>query len=549
MLRSENGGQDLPLSGRIVTFGSSQDCGLHLAGKGIPDRMGHFLFREGRYHLQAISRRDLIRVNGREAAESMPLSQGDLLEIGAARFRYLDGPEEERIAALADNHDQKEAAVHSEQAPLGEIVRAMTELLRDKGSDIFLPLVSGVSHLLRCDAARVVEENPDTGERRTIARYPVHAGMDRFSKRAIDWAKTSDKTVLTQEADWEESNSINSLRTNRVSSVLCVALREAGGIVGYLYMDRMDGAHPFNENDRALCDVLSDLFVEVLAHRRDMERQKATISRLQCASLEEKGGILYAEPQMADLMILAERIANTDAAVLIRGETGTGKDLLARFLHSHSTRAGKPFLSIHCSAIPPELIEIELFGQVRDPATGRDRLKSGLLRAADGGTLFLDEIGELPLDIQGKLLRVFQESEFTPVGASEPIRVDVRILSATHCELGREAREGRFRQDLYFRLTALELALPPLRERGQDVLLLADYFLQKGLQQFGLPSKSLSLSACKRLQNYPFPGNVRELENLIQKAILLTHSKHIGAEELQLEDVDLVAWATENPQA
>lgn len=538
MLRNEEGGQDFPLTGRIVTFGASQDCGLRLAGKGVQDRMGHFLFREGAYHFQALSRNEGIRLNGRELADPAVLRQGDVLEIGGSRFRYLTGPQTGKSELGPDGPAGGEDISVSD-APLGEIVQALIQLLRDRGSDIFLPLVSSVSRLLRCDAARVLEEDLTTGQRRTLARYPEHAGMERFSKRAIDWAKSSDRTILTQEADWEETASINSLRTNAVSSVLCVALREAGGIVGYLYMDRMSGASPFTEKDRSFCDVLSGLFVEVLASRREMERQKAVIARLQSASLEERGGILFAGSPMSDLIILAEKVARTDAAVLIRGETGTGKDLLARFLHSRSSRAEKAFISLSCSALPAGLIEDQLFGRAKNASTKSDGLKTGLLQAADGGTLFLDDVGELTPELQVKLLRVLKDSEFTPLGSSEPVHVDVRVLSASHRELGRESREGGFREDLYFRLTSLELHLPPLRERGQDILLLADYLLQKSLQQFGLPSKSLSLAACKRLQSYAFPGNVRELENLIHKAILLSNSRQIGEDELQLEEIDL----------
>jgi transcriptional regulator with PAS, ATPase and Fis domain len=316
---------------------------------------------------------------------------------------------------------------------------------------------------------------------------------------------------------------------------LCVAMREADGIIGYLYMDRISGIQPFSEKDRELCDSLGRLFAEILTHRRALGRQKEAIARLQSNSLASGSGIIHSSAEMVKVLDLALRVALTDATVIIRGETGTGKEVLARFLHANSARAGKPFYALNCGAIPENLIESELFGHEKGAFTGADQRKTGLFESADGGTLFLDEIGDLPLNLQVKLLRVLQESEITRVGSPKPIKVNVRILSATHRNLANEVREGRFRQDLFFRLSVLELELPPLRERGQDVLLLSDFLLKKYALQFGLPGKILSTSARNKLLAYAFPGNVRELENVIQKAILLSDSKQINAEDLQME--------------
>jgi transcriptional regulator with PAS, ATPase and Fis domain len=219
--------------------------------------------------------------------------------------------------------------------------------------------------------------------------------------------------------------------------------------------------------------------------------------------------------------------------VLVRGETGTGKEMLARFLHSQSPRAQKPFLAMNCGAIPENLIESELFGHEKGAFTGADQRKIGLFEAADGGTVFLDEIGDLPLSLQVKLLRILQEGEITRIGNPNPVKVDVRVVSATHRDLASEVEAGRFRQDLFFRLSVLDIHLPPLRERGQDVLLLAEFLLRKYLQQFGLPPKALSQGARNKLLEYAFPGNVRELENVIQKAILLSDGPAIRPEDLQ----------------
>jgi DNA-binding NtrC family response regulator len=405
--------------------------------------------------------------------------------------------------------------------------------------------VAGAARLLRCDAARVVEEDPSTGERRTLARYPAAAGLERFSKRAIDWAKESRRAVLLQGSEWDEGESINSLRKNAVGTVLCVCLREgaapatggeaapAGEPLGYLYLDRLGGSEPFHEDDRAFVESLGRLFGAVLTQRRESARQRESIARLQEAQSGAAPGIIHASPAMSAALELAGKMARTGGNVLIRGETGTGKEMMARFIHAQSPRAGKPFLALNCGAIPENLIESELFGHEKGAFTGADQRKIGLFESADGGTVFLDEIGDLPLSLQVRLLRVLQEGEIARVGNPAPVKVDVRVVSATHRDLAAEVQAGRFRQDLFFRLSVLDVNLPPLRERGQDVVLLAEHLLRKYLQRFGLAPKSLSQGARSKLLAYAFPGNVRELENVIQKAILLCDGAAIRPEDLQ----------------
>jgi transcriptional regulator with GAF, ATPase, and Fis domain len=528
-LRNETDGSETPIAGRIFTFGASLECGLRLTGKGVPDLIGHLLYRDGRYQIQALDRNFRIRVNGKEVAGALELSHQDRVELGKTSFRYLQHPE------ASGPTDASEQAEGTARQPLTDLIETVLILLREKDSDVFQSLVLCVSRMLKCDAARVVDEDPDTGARTTIARYPAHSGLERFSDRAVDWSKASTRAVLLKETDWEDTNSISSLQKNAVASVLCVALRDEGGIIGYLYMDRLGGVSPFEEKDRELCDSLGRLFGVALANRKALDRQKDVIARLQTSNLGAGSGIIHSSEAMKKVLDLAARVARTGGTVLIRGETGTGKEVLARFLHANSPRAEKPFFALNCGAIPENLIESELFGHEKGAFTGADQRKTGLFESADGGTLFLDEIGDLPLNLQVKLLRVLQESEITRLGSAKALKVDVRILSATHRTLANEVREGRFRQDLFFRLSVLELELPPLRDRDQDVLLLSEFLLKKYLQQFGLPAKSLTAAARNKLLGYSFPGNVRELENVIQKAILMSDNRQIEPEDLRWE--------------
>ena len=223
-----------------------------------------------------------------------------------------------------------------------------------------------------------------------------------------------------------------------------------------------------------------------------------------------------------DVLKLAEHVAPTDSTVLIQGESGTGKEVIARYIHNLSSRSDGPFLSINCGALPENLLESELFGHVKGSFTGAVRDKQGLFAAARGGSFFLDEVGEMPASLQVKLLRVLQEREAIPVGATEAIPVDVRIIAATNRELEEEIRRGNFRSDLFYRLNVIAINLPPLRDRRDDLLLLIEALLQNLATETGTEPKALASEALDAVMVYEWPGNVRELENALEHAVVLT---------------------------
>jgi len=245
-------------------------------------------------------------------------------------------------------------------------------------------------------------------------------------------------------------------------------------------------------------------------------------------------GIIGDSGQMQEVLSLVRRVAPSDATVLIRGESGTGKELIARALHYASPRAAGPLVKVNCAALAESLLEAELFGHEKGAFTGAVASRKGRFELADGGSLFLDEIGDLPAHLQVKLLRVLQEREFERVGSSRPIKVDVRLLAATHRNLEALVREGRFRDDLYYRINVVTIMLPPLRERREDLPPLIEHFLRVFAEKNGKIVRGLTREAREALLRYDYPGNIRELENLMERAVVLTRDEVIGTEDLPL---------------
>jgi DNA-binding NtrC family response regulator len=247
---------------------------------------------------------------------------------------------------------------------------------------------------------------------------------------------------------------------------------------------------------------------------------------------ERLDNLIGRSPAMQEVFNLIRRVAGSQASVLITGDSGTGKELVARAIHAHGPRKARPFVAMNCSAIPETLLESELFGYARGAHSTARLDRQGLLVEADGGTLFLDEIAEMPLPLQPKLLRVLQDGEVRPLGTNKVERVDVRVIAATNRDLAAHLREGHLREDLYYRLNVVQIHLPPLRARSEDVLPLAEHFLSRSAARAGKPLRGFSESAKKIMLAYTFPGNVRELENMVERAVALAEGEQIGPDDL-----------------
>jgi len=262
---------------------------------------------------------------------------------------------------------------------------------------------------------------------------------------------------------------------------------------------------------------------------RKVRNENSYLKRELKRSHEEKE-IIGGSEEMTRVFKMIDKVANTDSTILIVGESGTGKELVAREIHYRSGRNHGPFVSINCGAIPRDLLESNLFGHVKGSFTGAHKDQAGLFTVAEGGSFFLDEVGEMPMATQVKLLRALQEREIIPVGGTTPIKIDCRLIAATNADLEREVAEGRFREDLYYRLNVIPLKLPPLRHRRDDIPILVDHFLKKLAPQSGI--KTITKEALETLARYDWPGNVRELENVIERAVILDEEGSIDVQDL-----------------
>jgi two-component system response regulator HydG len=268
--------------------------------------------------------------------------------------------------------------------------------------------------------------------------------------------------------------------------------------------------------------------------RQQLRRQVAYLQK-EVAQQAGLGHIVAASSDMQQIMASIQHVSQNDATVLIEGESGTGKELMAKYIHHSGSRAGGPFVAINCGALPENLLESELFGHEKGAFTGAIKEKKGLFQVADGGTLLLDEIGETSPGFQVKLLRVLEDGTFRPVGSTRERRVNVRIIGASNKDLGRLVQQGRFRQDLFYRLKVIPIYLPPLRKRTADIRPLAEHFVSRYSNQMGRKNSSLSADAVASLESHTWPGNVRELENAIERAMIFCQSREIQSADLPLE--------------
>lgn len=373
-------------------------------------------------------------------------------------------------------------------------------------------------------------EGADVGVLLVDQRMPGMSGTELLSRAASRYPDVA-RILLTAYADMDTlAEAINESKVSRYiakpwdNRELTMIVRSAMET----FVLRRRNALLLEENAR--------LVEQLRQANAELERENVSL-RWEVHRTYNLDNVIGVSPAMKEVMRLVEKAIRSSATVLIAGETGTGKEVIARAIHYNGPRRAKRFVAQNCASLPESLLESELFGHVRGAFTGAIRDHRGLFEEADGGTIFLDEIGDMPLSMQVKLLRVLEEGEIRRVGGQDPIKVDVRVISATHRNLRERIEAGLFRQDLYYRLDVFRIDLPPLRERDGDITLLARHFFDKYTQRAGKPLKGITQAALDALNAYPFPGNVRELENEIERAVALADPGSFIDVELLSPDV------------
>ncbi|OUU20060.1 MAG: hypothetical protein CBC13_11250 [Planctomycetia bacterium TMED53] len=342
------------------------------------------------------------------------------------------------------------------------------------------------------------------------------------------------RTVLSRDTSldprFEDRRSVTG---DEIRSVIAAPIFIEGSLSGILYLDRIDGdSRPLGEAEMwagGIAAATMGAGLSLNAELDELHHEKEELVK----SVLNTHPIIGSSQAIEEVRTFIKKVAPTQGTVLVMGETGTGKELVARGIHFHGSRSAAPFVTINCAAIPPHLVESELFGHEKGAFTGADRKKIGKFEAADGGTVFLDEIGELPEPAQSKMLRLLETRCLEMVGSNTSIEVDVRLIAATNRDLKKEVEAGRFREDLYFRLAVLEIQAPPLRDRSGDIALLAEHFLDQ-FSDKNRPRKQLTPEAIELLDSHPFPGNVRELRNLLESAVIFSEGGLIEGNDLRL---------------
>ncbi|HUU28223.1 MAG TPA: sigma 54-interacting transcriptional regulator [archaeon] len=395
-------------------------------------------------------------------------------------------------------------------------------------------IVTGNSDKFEVKVARNIEGEELSEKGRVVSRTIV--------RKVLETAEPAFIKDAQEDAALDASRSIVDLG---LRSILCVPLVIEEKPYGAIYVENRSVASCFMEKDLDLLQELAELSAKAIQnalHFLDLSRASSSQSSTKIGEILREeydfSMITGKSRKMIEVMEMAARVAPTDATVLITGESGTGKELIARAIYLNSKRKDMPFLTINCGALPTGLLESELFGHVKGSFTGAISHKIGRFEAADGGTIFLDEVAEMPPELQVKLLRVLQFGEFEKVGSYKLQKVDVRIIAATNKDLNVLLKKGTFREDLFYRLKIIEIHFPPLRMRPDDTSLLVDHFIKKYSEKLGKRVSGVDPEFIRRLQHYPFPGNIRELEGIVQRAIILTSDNYISTSSLPPEVLD-----------
>jgi transcriptional regulator with GAF, ATPase, and Fis domain len=521
------------LSRRLTSVGSDPENDVTVADPALPATALH-LHYDGREWDAAAHDGASMTVNGRSRS-SCRLGPGDRIRVGRTELLFDSAgpavlrPPAAPAAPVVDLRLARETLVRFSERLLGatDLPRLLDELL------------DAVVELTQADKGFLIllqDGELSVRAARNVARETIEGAVSRVSDSIVRRVMETGKALVVADAlhdqEWSGSTSVVDLK---LCSVMCAALKQKGEVFGVIYLGNDNVVSLFDQGALEVLTVFAAQASLLIQNGLllDSLRRENTALR-EAVTTRQYGDLIGSGASMREVFRRIEKVASTDISVLITGETGTGKEVVAREIHRRSPRAGGAFVAVNCGAIPEALLESELFGHVKGAFTGAVASRIGRFQAAAGGTLFLDEIGEMPPGLQVKILRALQERAVTRVGESRPEAVDLRVLAATNKVLEQEIARGAFREDLYYRLNVVSIQLPPLRDRGDDVVVLARWFLSRYAREFASRVRGFTPGALVAMKKYAWPGNVRELENRVKKAVVLAERALVSAEDLDL---------------
>ena len=536
-----------------ASIGRDRTNDVYLPHDTISRHHARLLYEDGSWTVSDLNSSNGTQVNGRKV-EREQLRHMDEIQLGEAVLIFIDDTsplfgEEEDAAEITQTLDSSTIEMlRVETTGTGEaerVNRGVIQLFRlsnEVGAcktmlELMGKLSAAAAEALSADriVPITVEANghlrPWFGRRSAsnavLAELPI-------STTVVNHVRKNGKAVLSEIQGDERFDGSASVVRNSIATAMCVPLKSGGREFGVIYADRIAPAEPFSQTEFEMLAAMAmpvTVAVENILAAEDLKSEREHL----VGQMKLDHNIIGKHETITEVLDLVQRVAPTDSSVLIVGQSGTGKELIARAIHYNSARSGKAFEAVNCAALASALIESELFGHVKGAFTGAIQDKPGRFELADSGTLFLDEIGEMPLDSQSKLLRVIEQGELRRVGDTRDRQVDVRIVAATNKPLDEMAAEGKFREDLFYRLNIVRIDLPPLGSRGDDVDLLADHFLEFFCAKCGRKPLTLSVKARALLRKYSWPGNVRELKNVMERLAVVCRDDDVRPEDLPPE--------------
>ncbi len=535
--RTDEGEERFALFKNITRVGSDPSSDVPLPEDDVASDHAHILREGDEFVVASLGRGRAVHVNGRKE-KRRTLADGDTIKSGAAELTCVRHDD-----ALADENTDERLV--SRVNAYQEIVDFSDRLLRSVSLETLLPaLMEKVVDLTNADKGFLVlfvDGQPRVEVARNIDGEEVANAVEELSDSILQKVVREQQSVIVSDAlnDAEFKSSV-SVMNLKLLSVMCVPLKEAGEVFGLIYLGSNRAVSLFEPSMLDAVTVFAAQASLLIRNAMLLDELRADNLALRSAAKELKfGEVIGSSDGMQEVFRKIRKVAPTDISVLITGATGTGKELVARELHRRSDRKDGPFVVVNCGAIPENLLESELFGHMRGAFTGAVATQPGRFQVAHHGTLFLDEIGEMPVGLQVKLLRALQEKVVTKVGATKPETVDIRVLAATNREIDDAIADGSFREDLYYRLNVVGIHLPPLRDRGEDIMHLARYFLKEYAAEYESKVQGFSPQCVMLIKRYSWPGNIRQLENRIKKAVIMADRVQFTPEDLELSDRDL----------